>query len=269
MDFINNADSYTTTIDCSSRQVKNLKVTIENILKVYNSVKSYNACNYLKIRAAGIKEKKDSIAEAKIPIIQETEEENKTFHEYFDLLITCPNDSYYSRVLYFVAKDPDRRGIIQAWVNFVDKAAAKKFYGTIGNESDNHYKSEVYKLLTEIGGIKSEEDKQSLIMNLGFARKYKELKELSLSYFISDIIRYQLYSTTVDMIRNMSFANILKKDIIRKTAEESLEKIDQSLNMIAEKGEYDNYDFTEVFMYLLNAHSLYNIFEQSSIVLLS
>ena len=80
---------------------------------------------------------------------------------------------------------------------------------------------------------------------------------------------YQLYSTTVDMIRNMSFANILKKDIIRKTAEESLEKIDQSLNMIAEKGEYDNYDFTEVFMYLLNAHSLYNIFEQSSIVLLS
>ena len=267
--YIQNADRFMINYTSYSWQVENAKKTIMNLIKSFEHLNTHGKFTAGKINTM---KKHTEIDFSKF--------NNKSANpnwmdndllKVFDSLLVCPQDSYYSSIMNWAAEHTEPRSLAEAWGKFVEEATSEKFYNKVvkPNVDDKQsYNGQIYNHLLSINDLwtkiynstKEEKKEVHLVAIEDFPNKYKELNGYPISLFITDIIRHLLYCLIAEILDKMSLKRLLEAPLFSETIKSHLEKIENSLSSIIEENRYDNYDYTEIIMCLLNASSMYRIF---------
>ena len=179
--------------------------------------------------------------------LQNSEEIKDILHK----LTPCHPKSYYASLLKWSGRHLNIRSIAKAWKTFIEKIETETgCLDLIIDESNTEemtYNSQVSESI-----IKNEPDKKKV---------HNCLKKLHISSFISDIIRFKIYSILLKIHRRMDLNNILKKKIFNSKIMAKISELDLILHKISKEGKILDFDYTETVKYILQIYSLMENFD--------
>ena len=235
-------------IQISSPQQENLKERIQGILNCFREIVDKNLADPQEIPKI---ESDLILKEIKANNITTYDTLN---HEILKNLFVCASPFYYTSLLDWASKNPTTKNIIQGWNFFINAIKDSTLNDNREPKSKNpNFNSRIYKTLFQ---IKDLVDKDEIA---------EELSTVDIFFFISDIIRYLLYSTIHDINIDISFMDLFKITEFEERINEQSKNIEEALNTICEGKEVDNYDFTEIVLFILKFYSLRNKYDISEV----